>query len=137
MGPAGLTVVIVRTACPSAPEDTPILLRYPTMIKNKSMYNTHPIWNHLLGLVLDWIDEMGGLEEMAKINREKAEMLYNRLDNSNLFKLGIEKPYRSMMNVTFTTGDDELDNQFIKGATESGLISLKGHRSAGGMRASI
>jgi phosphoserine aminotransferase len=139
MGPAGLTVVIVKNSLPFCPpEDTPILLRYPTMIKNKSMYNTPPTYGiYLLGLVLDWIDEMGGLEEMAKINREKAEMLYNRLDNSNLFKLGIEKPYRSMMNVTFTTGDDELDNQFIKGATESGLISLKGHRSAGGMRASI
>ena len=139
MGPAGLTVVIVKNSLPFCPpENTPVLLSYPAMIKSKSMYNTPPSYGiYVLGLVLDWIDEVGGLKELEKINLAKAAMLYGRLDSSSLFKLGIEKPYRSIMNVTFTTGDDDLDKQFIKGATENGLITLKGHRSVGGMRASI
>lgn len=139
MGPAGLTVVIVRNDLPFCPpEDTPVLLSYPVMIKNKSMYNTPPTYGiYMLGLVLDWIEELGGLAEMAKINRAKADLLYDRLDRSKLFKMGIEKPYRSMMNVTFTTGDEELDKQFIEGAKSEGLITLKGHRAVGGMRASI
>jgi len=108
------------------------------MIKNKSMYNTPPTYGiYMLGLVLDWIDELGGLERMAEINREKAALLYDRLDRSKLFRLGVEKPFRSIMNVTFSTGDEELDNQFVKGAEKEGLVSLKGHRSVGGMRASI
>jgi len=139
MGPAGFAVVIIRNdldLCP--PDNTPVLLNYKTMIKNKSMYNTPPTYGiYMLGLVLDWIDELGGLERMAEINREKAALLYDRLDRSKLFRLGVEKPFRSIMNVTFSTGDEELDNQFVKGAEKEGLVSLKGHRSVGGMRASI
>ena len=139
MGPAGLTVVIVRNDLPFCPpEGTPVLLSYPEMIKSKSMYNTPPTYSiYILGLVLDWIEEIGGLSEMEKINRAKASILYEKLDQSKLFRTGIEKPYRSMMNVTFTTGDEELDKQFVDGAKKEGLISLKGHRAVGGMRASI
>lgn len=139
MGPAGLTVVIVRNDLPFCPTDnTPILLSYPEMIKTRSMHNTPPTYGiYLLGLVLDWVEELGGLAEMEKLNRAKAEILYNRLDASKLFKTGIEKPYRSVMNVTFTTGDEALDKQFIDGAKKEGLITLGGHRAVGGMRASI
>ena len=91
----------------------------------------------MLGLVLDWIEELGGVARMAEINRKKAAMLYERLDRSKIFKLGIEKPYRSIMNVTFTTGNDELDSAFVKGAAKEGLITLKGHRAVGGIRSSI
>jgi phosphoserine aminotransferase len=139
MGPAGFAVVILRNdleLCP--PADTPVLLNYQVMVKNKSMYNTPPTYGiYMLGLVLDWIDENGGVEKLAEINRKKAAMLYDRLERSSMFKLGIEKPYRSIMNVTFSTGNEELDSEFVKGAEKEGLISLKGHRSVGGMRASI
>jgi phosphoserine aminotransferase len=139
MGPAGFAVVIIRKdldICP--PANTPVLLDYNVSVKNNSMYNTPPTYGiYFLGLVLDWIEELGGVEAMAKINREKAALLYDCLDGSKLFKLGIDKPYRSIMNVTFKTGDEELDKQFCKGAEKAGLITLKGHRSVGGMRASI
>lgn len=139
MGPAGLTVVIVRKDLEFVSADhIPVMLSYKTMIDNKSMYNTPPTYGiYILGLVLDWLIELGGLTKMAEINQEKAALLYNRLDQSKLFKLGIDRAFRSMMNVTFSTGDEELDNQFVKGAAKAGLITLKGHRAVGGMRASI
>ncbi len=139
MGPAGFAVVIIRKdLLQPAPAGTPVLLDYSVAAKNNSMYNTPPTYGiYCLGLVLDWLEELGGVEKMAEINREKAALLYSRLDRSKLFKLGIDKEYRSIMNVTFATGDEELDKQFCKGAEKAGLITLKGHRAVGGMRASI
>ena len=139
MGPAGFAVVILRndlTLCP--PANTPVLLDYNTMINNKSMYNTPPTYGiYFLGLVLDWVEELGGLEKMKERNLEKATLLYDCLGKSKMFKLTVDKPYRSMMNVTFNTGNEDLDKQFCKEAEKNGLISLKGHRAVGGMRASI
>ncbi len=139
MGPAGLTVVIVRNDldfCP--PEYAPVLLKYTDMIKSSSMYNTPPTYGiYVLGLVLDWIADLGGVAKLAELNRKKAALLYDRLDRSQLFKLGIDREFRSIMNVTFTTGDPDLDSQFVSGATKARLTTLKGHRAVGGMRASI
>ncbi|MDR1117584.1 MAG: 3-phosphoserine/phosphohydroxythreonine transaminase [Oscillospiraceae bacterium] len=139
MAPAGLTVVIYKKSlelCP--PAWTPVMLDYAVMAKNSSMYNTPPTYCiYILGLVLDWMKELGGTKAMKEINLEKAGLLYSRLDRGGMFKTGIDKEYRSMMNVTFSTGDEELDAKFCKGAEAAGLVSIKGHRAVGGMRASI
>lgn len=139
MAPAGLTVVIYDSAlelCP--PPYTPAMMDYALMAKNESMYNTPSTYNiYMLGLVLDWITDLGGLEAMAKINREKAALLYDRLDASDFYITAAEKNARSIMNVTFRCATEELDNAFCKGAEAAGLVSVKGHRDVGGMRASI
>lgn len=139
MGPAGLTVVIIREdLIGNAMDITPTMFNYKIHADNGSMYNTPPTYGiYILGLVLDWIIEKGGLTEMAKLNRKKAELLYNYLDSSKLFKATVSGKDRSLMNVPFVTGSDELDAKFVCEAKKEGLINLKGHRTVGGMRASI
>lgn len=139
MGPAGLTVVIIREdLIGNAMDITPTMFNYKIHADNGSMYNTPPTYDiYILGLVLDWIIEKGGLTEMAKLNRKKAELLYNYLDSSKLFKATVSGKDRSLMNVPFVTGSDELDAKFVSEAKKEGLINLKGHRTVGGMRASI
>lgn len=140
MAPAGLTVVIIRENMIGEPMDiTPTMFKYSTHANNGSMYNTPPCYNiYMAGLVLEWIrDEIGGLEKMKEINEKKAGMLYSFLDNSKMFRGTVVPKDRSLMNVPFVTGNDELDAKFVKAATEAGFVNLKGHRSVGGMRASI
>jgi len=139
MAPAGLAVTIIDKALAGGELPyTPIMLSYQTQIEKDSMHNTPPTYNiYMLGLVLKWIEEKGGLVGMAKHNEEKAKILYDYLDESALFK-GCAKPEaRSLMNVTFVTGNEELDAAFAKEAEKKGLSNLKGHRNVGGMRASI
>ena len=139
MAPAGLTVVIVREdlAGHELPY-TPLMMNYQTMIEKDSMYNTPPCWCiYMLGLTLDWVEEQGGVAGMEKLRDLRSSMLYDTLDNSKLFKCHAEKGSRSGMNVTFRTGNDELDAKFAKESAAAGMSNLKGHRSVGGMRASI
>lgn len=139
--PAGLTIVIIRNdLLERQPMDfAPTMLNYQTMAKNDSMYNTPPCYSiYVCKLVLEWIqNEIGGLENMEAHNVAKANVLYNFLDASKLFRGCVEKNSRSIMNVTFVTGSDELDAKFVKEAAAAGFVNLKGHRSVGGMRASI
>lgn len=139
MAPAGVTVVIIRKDLAGrAFKDTPVMLDYATHIKGDSMYNTPPCWCiYILGLVLKWIETLGGLCEMEKINLEKAGIIYNYLDESKLFHGAAKPEARSVMNATFRTGDKDLDAQFAKEAAAAGFSNLKGHRLVGGMRASI
>jgi len=139
MAPAGLTVVIIREdLMGNAREDIPTMLDYKTMADNDSMYNTPPCYAiYIAGLVYKWALANGGLEAMKERNEKKANILYDFLDNSTLFKATADKKCRSMMNVCFVTGDADLDKKFCKEAAEAGFVNLKGHRSVGGMRASI
>ena len=139
MAPAGLTVVIIRKdlAGHELPY-TPLMMNYQTMIEKDSMYNTPPCWCiYMLGLTLDWVDEQGGVAGMQKLRDLRSQMLYDTLDNSRLFHCHAEKGSRSGMNVTFRTGNEELDAKFVAESTAAGFINLKGHRKVGGMRASI
>lgn len=139
MAPAGVTVVIInRSLAGHELPFTPLMLSYKTMIDKDSMYNTPPCYNiYILGLVMKWLSKQGGVEGMEKLKAEKAAVLYDYLDESRLFKGCAEKPYRSDMNVTFTTGDKELDAEFAREAAKAGFLNVKGHRAAGGMRASV
>ncbi len=139
VAPAGLTIVIIRKdLLGNAMDITPTMLNYVTHSENESMFNTPPCYTiYVAGLVFKWIKEIGGLEKIAEINRKKAEILYNFLDNSKLFKGTVVPEDRSLMNVPFITGNDELDAKFVKESKEAGFVNLKGHRSVGGMRASI
>lgn len=139
MSPAGLTVVIIRNDLPGSQFDyTPVMLSYETMIKKDSMHNTPPCYNiYMLGLVIKWIEKQGGLKAMEQLKKERSELLYDFLDNSSLFKCPVEPASRSGMNVVFTTGDKELDAGFVSEAEKAGFVNLAGHRSVGGMRASI
>lgn len=139
MGIAGLGVAIIKKdLLQKVSATTPVLLDYTLMIENDSMYNTPPAYAiYVLGLVLEWIDEMGGLEVMEKRNIEKAKLLYDYLDSSDFYKAHSDKDNRSLMNVTFTTPSKELDAKFVKESIEAGMTNLKGHRSVGGIRASI
>ena len=140
MAPAGLTVVIVREdLIGNARDITPTMFNYQIHADNGSMYNTPPCYTiYVCKLVLEWIrDEIGGLDKMKEINEKKAKILYDFLDNSKLFKGTVVPEDRSLMNVPFVTGNEELDAKFVKEATEAGFVNLKGHRSVGGMRASI
>lgn len=139
MAPAGLTVVIVRDdLLGNARSETPSMLDWKLMADNGSMYNTPPCYAiYIAGLVYEWLLEIGGLSEMKKRNEKKASLLYDYLDSQNYYIAPVEKSSRSMMNVTFVTGVDELDKKFPKEAETAGLMNLKGHRSVGGMRASI
>ena len=139
MAPAGLTVVIIREdLMGNAREDIPVMLDYKTMADNDSMYNTPPCYCiYVAKLVYEWILGLGGLEEMKKLNEKKANLLYDYLDSQDYYIAPVEKESRSMMNVTFVTGDADLDKKFAKEADAAGLKNLKGHRSVGGMRASI
>ena len=139
MAPAGLTLVIIREdLMGNAREDIPVMLDYKTMADNDSMYNTPPCYCiYVAKLVYEWILGLGGLEEMKKLNEKKAALLYDYLDSQDYYVAPVEKESRSMMNVTFVTGDADLDKKFAKEADAAGLKNLKGHRSVGGMRASI
>ena len=139
VAPAGLTIVIVREdLLGNAMDITPTMFNYQVMADNDSMYNTPPCWPiYICKLVLEWIQSIGGLEEMERRNVRKAQLLYDFLDNSSLFQGCAEKDSRSIMNVTFVTGDKDLDAKFVKEAEAAGFVNLKGHRSVGGMRASI
>jgi len=139
MGPAGLTVVIVREDLVGKAMDMiPTILDYKTEVDSASMYNTPATYSiYVSGLVFKWIKKLGGVEAIQKMNEDKAAILYDYIDQSKLFKGVADKGDRSIMNVTFTTGSEELDAKFIKEAGDKGLANIKGHRSAGGMRASI
>ena len=139
MGPAGVTVVIIREdLIGQAPETVPTMLDYKTHANTGSMFNTPPTYAiYMLGLVFEWIKEQGGVSAIEKINREKAKLLYDFLDTSKMFQSPVAKADRSIMNVTFVTGKEDLDALFVKEAAQAGLVNLKGHRSVGGMRASI
>ncbi len=140
MGPAGLTVVIIREdLIGKAKEQTPSMLNYQIMADNGSMFNTPPTYAiYMCDLVLQWIEEeIGGLEAMKQRNEQKAKLLYDYLDNSKMFSNPVNPQDRSLMNVTFVSGNAELDAKFIKEAKANGFINVKGHRSVGGMRASI
>ena len=139
MGPAGLTVVIVRedllgTTAPG----TPTMFDYKIHADNDSMYNTPPTYPmYIAGLVFEWLKKKGGLAAMEKINVAKAKLLYDLLDTTDFYHCPVARPHRSRMNVPFTLKDTALDGEFLKQAQARGLIQLKGHRSVGGMRASI
>ena len=139
MAPAGLTVVIIDKALAGRELPyTPQIMSYKTMIDNDSLLNTPPCWCiYMLSLTLDWVTAQGGVKAMEELRRERAGIVYDFLDNSRLFKAHAQADSRSYMNVTFRTGDDGLDAEFIKGASERGLLNLKGHKLAGGMRASL
>ena len=140
IGPAGVVIAIIREDLIT--EDvlpgTPTMLRYKIHDDNGSMYNTPPAYGiYICGLVFKWLKEQGGLEAMKAHNVKKAQLLYDFLDNSKLFQGTVEKKDRSLMNVPFVTGDAEMDKKFVQAAEAAGLVNLKGHRSVGGMRASI
>jgi len=139
MGIAGLGVVIVREDLIETHQDNiPVLMEYNTIANNDSMYNTPPTFSiYVLGLVLKWIDDMGGLEVMEKKNIEKAQLLYDYLDSTDFYKTHSDKDNRSLMNVTFTCPNKDLDAKFVKESIAAGMTNLKGHRSVGGIRASI
>ncbi len=140
MAPAGLTVVIIREDLIGHARDiTPTMFNYQTHADNDSMYNTPPCYTiYIAGLVLKWIkEEMGGLEAMKAYNEKKAGLLYDFLDSSKLFRGTVVKEDRSLMNIPFVTGTEELDAKFVKEAAAAGFVNLKGHRTVGGMRASI
>ena len=139
MAPAGLTVVIMdKSLAGRELPYTPTMLSYKTMLKSLSMYNTPPCWCiYMLGLTLDWVEAQGGVKAMEELRKARSGMIYEFLDESRLFKPHAKEGSRSGMNVTFRTGDEELDAQFIKGAAARGLLNLKGHKVAGGMRASM
>ncbi len=139
MSCAGLTVVIVREdLLGKARETTPTMLNWQVMADGGSMYNTPPTYAiYIAKLVYEWILSIGGLKEMKRVNERKANLLYDYLDGQSYYIAPVEKESRSMMNVTFVTGDAELDKKFAKEAAQEGLVNLKGHRSVGGMRASI
>ena len=139
MGIAGLGVAIIREdLLQDVAKTTPVLLDYKLMIKNDSMYNTPPAYAiYVLGLVLEWIDSLGGLEVMKERNEKKAKLVYDYLDQSTFYKAHSDKENRSLMNVTFTTPNKDLDAKFVKESIEAGMTNLKGHRSVGGIRASI
>jgi phosphoserine aminotransferase len=139
MAPAGLTVVIVRRdLLGRSRPGTPTMLDWKTMADNGSMYNTPPCFAiYMAGLVYEWLLSLGGLGEMKKLNEKKAGLLYDYLDGQSYYTAPVRKEHRSMMNVTFVTGNAELDARFASEAAAAGLKNLKGHRSVGGMRASI
>ena len=140
LAPAGVTIAIIREdLIGNAKDFTPTMLNYKTHADNDSMYNTPPCYPiYIAKLVLEWIkSEFGTIEKLGEYNKKKADILYNFLDNSKLFKGTVVKEDRSLMNVPFVTGNEELDAKFVKEATAAGFVNLKGHRSVGGMRASI
>ena len=139
MAPAGVTLVIVREDLLGfADEDIPTMLDWKTMADNDSMYNTPPCYAiYIAGLVYKWIEQLGGLTVMQEMNVKKAKLLYDYLDSQSYYFAPVKPDSRSLMNVTFVTGDADLDKKFASEAAKAGLKNLKGHRSVGGMRASI
>ena len=139
VGPAGVVIGIMREDLITEPKDIcPTMLSYKIHADNQSLYNTPPCYAiYVAGLVFKWLKKMGGVAQMQKINEEKAAILYDYLDNSSMFRGTVVKEDRSLMNVPFVTDNDELNAKFIKEATAAGFVNLKGHRTVGGMRASI
>ena len=145
VAPAGMAIAIIRedllgkSAKGITPEQIPTMMNYTTLLAKDSMYNTPPCWCiYMTGLVMDYLEhDIGGLAEMKKINEAKAKVLYDYLDSQDFYKNPVENKYRSLMNVTFTSPDPEMDKKFCAAATEAGFVNLKGHRLVGGMRASI
>ena len=139
MAPAGLTVVIIRNdLIGHAPESCPTMFDYKIHADNGSMYNTPPTYTiYMCMLVLEWLKSLGGIPEIEKINRKKAKLFYDYLDNSAMFKGTVVPEDRSLMNIPFITGNEELDAKFVKESKAAGFVNLKGHRTVGGMRASI
>ncbi|NCU16891.1 3-phosphoserine/phosphohydroxythreonine transaminase [Pallidibacillus pasinlerensis] len=139
LGIAGLTIVIIRDdLIGHAPSNLPTMLKYDTYAKNRSLYNTPPTFAiYMTKLVLEWLKEQGGIKQIEKLNIEKASLLYNYIDESNMFFSNVRSEDRSLMNIPFLTKSDELNELFVKEAQKEGLVTLKGHRSVGGMRASI
>ena len=139
IGPAGLAIVIVREdLIGRAPAGTPSMLDYKVMADNGSMYNTPPTYGvYMAGLVFEWLLGLGGLAAMERLNREKAGLLYELIDRSGFYSNPVDKSDRSLMNIPFRLRDEALDDTFLKEAGAAGLVQLKGHRSVGGMRASV
>ncbi|MCR4695314.1 MAG: 3-phosphoserine/phosphohydroxythreonine transaminase [Pseudobutyrivibrio sp.] len=140
VGPAGMVIVIIREDLirDDVLPGTPTMLKYKTQADNDSLYNTPPCYDiYICGKVFKWLLKNGGLEAMKATNEKKAKILYDFLDSSKMFKGTVVAEDRSLMNVPFVTGNEELDAKFIKEATEAGFVNLKGHRTVGGMRASI
>lgn len=139
IGPAGLTIVIIREdLLERTKENIGSMLDYTIMAKNGSMYNTPPTFAiYVAKLVFEWLEELGGVSEMEKINRQKSGMLYDYLDRSAMFSSPVDKESRSLTNIPFITGNDTLDKKFAKEAAAAGFVNLDGHRSVGGMRASL
>lgn len=140
VGPAGVVIAVIRKDLIGEPyvADTPTMLRYKTHADSGSLYNTPPAYGiYICGKVFRWLLEQGGLWEMGRRNREKAAVLYDYLDASRMFRGTVRKQDRSYMNVPFVTDSEELNKKFLAQAAEAGLVSLKGHRSVGGMRASL
>ncbi len=139
IAPAGVTIVIIKEDLADSPlEITPTMLRYSTHIESESLFNTPPCFAiYIAGLVFEWLLAQGGIPAMEKQNNEKAAKIYNYLDQSNMFRSTVKGADRSIMNIPFVTGNAELDAKFIKEADQAGFKTLKGHRSVGGMRASI
>ncbi len=140
VGPAGVVIVIIREdlITDDVLPGTPTMLKYKTQADADSLYNTPPCYGiYICGKVFKWLKKMGGLEVMKQRNEEKAKILYDFLDQSKLFKGTVVPKDRSLMNVPFVTGDADLDAKFVKEATEAGFVNLKGHRTVGGLRASI
>ncbi len=139
-GPAGLQIVIIREdlITDDVLPGTPTMMKYKTQADAGSLYNTPPCYDiYICGKIFKWVKEMGGLEAMKVHNEKKANILYDFLDQSKMFKGTVEKKDRSLMNVPFVTGNAELDAKFVKEATAAGFVNLKGHRTVGGMRASL
>ncbi|MCR4892214.1 MAG: 3-phosphoserine/phosphohydroxythreonine transaminase [Lachnospiraceae bacterium] len=140
VGPAGMAIVVIREdlITDDVLPGTPTLLKYKTQADKDSLFNTPPCYTiYVCGLVFKWLLNMGGLSAIQKKNEEKAKLLYDFLDSSSLFRGTVEKAYRSLMNVPFVTDSDDLNQKFVAEAKAAGLVNLKGHRSVGGMRASI
>ncbi len=139
VGPAGVTIIIVREdLIGNAMEITPTMFNLETHAKNDSLYNTPPCYSiYVCGLVFKYLKSIGGIEKMYELNQKKAKILYDFLDSSEMFRGTVVKQDRSLMNVPFVTDDEELNAKFIKEATAAGFVNLKGHRTVGGMRASI
>lgn len=139
LGPAGVTVVIVRNdLLDKTHELCPTMLKWSTHVKNESLYNTPSCWSvYVMMLNLEWLKNLGGVDYIQKINKEKAQILYDFIDNSDFYVNKVQKEDRSIMNIPFTTPTPELDEKFVSEAAENGLKQLKGHRLVGGMRASI
>ncbi len=139
LGPSGVTLVIIRDdLVQQGPTDIPTMLQYRTHADNDSMFNTPPTFGiYIMGLIFKWIKARGGLAAVGEQNRDKAGKLYEYLDQSRLFNGTADLESRSQMNVTFVTGDADLDAQFISQSEAAGFSGLKGHRSVGGMRASL
>ncbi len=139
VGPAGVTIVIVRNDLQDMAADIcPTMMKWSTQIKEKSLYNTPPCFStYVASEVFAWLKDLGGVKAIQKINEEKAALLYDFIDNSDFYTNRVEKPFRSLMNIPFVSPSEELDKKFVEESAKEGLLTLKGHRLVGGMRASV